>query len=77
MSESVAPAKRYAAVTPSDATIVDARALYIGGAGNVTLLADAQSSAVTFTAVPVGSILPCSAYKVMAATTATLIVALY
>lgn len=77
MSESVAPAARYAAVTPSDATEVRARALYIGGAGNVTLLADAQSSAVTFTGVPAGTILPCGAYKIMAATTATLIVALF
>jgi hypothetical protein len=77
MSESVAPAKRYAAVTPSDATIVDARALYIGVTGNVAVLADAVSTAVTFTNVPVG-IFPVSAYKVMATnTTATGIIALY
>lgn len=77
MSESVAPAQRYAAVTPSDATIVGARALYIGVTGNVAVQADAVSSAVTFTNVPVG-IFAVSAYKVMATnTTATGIVALY
>lgn len=77
MSESVAPAVRYAAVTPSDATIVGARALYIGTTGNVAVQADAQSSAVTFTNVPVG-MFPVSAYKVMSTnTTASGIVALY
>lgn len=76
MSESVAPAARYAAVTPSDATIVGARCLYIGVTGHVTVLADAQSSAVTFSNVPVG-FMPVSAWKVMAATTAASIVALY
>lgn len=77
MSESTAPAARYAAVTPSDATIVGARSLYIGVTGNVAVLADAQSSAVTFTNVPVG-IFPVSAYKVMATnTTASGIIALY
>lgn len=77
MSESVAPALRYAAVTPSDVTIVGARALYIGTTGNVAVQADAQSSAVTFTNVAVG-IFPVSAYKVMSTnTTASGIVALY
>lgn len=77
MSESVAPAQRYAVVTPSDATIVGARSLYIGVTGNVALVADAQSSAVTFTNVAVG-IFPVSAYKVMSTnTTASEIVALY
>jgi hypothetical protein len=77
MSESVAPAKRYAAVTTSDVTIVDARALYIGVTGNVAVQADAVSTAVTFTNVPVG-IFPVSAYKVMATnTTASGIIALY
>jgi hypothetical protein len=76
MSESTAPAARYAAVTPSDATIVGARSLYIGVTGNVAVQADAVSSAVTFTNVPVG-FMPVSAYKVMAATTASGIIALY
>jgi hypothetical protein len=77
MSESTAPAARYAAVTPSDATIVGARSLYIGVTGNVAVQADEVSTAVTFTNVPVG-FMPVSAYKVMSTnTTASGIIALY
>jgi hypothetical protein len=65
------------AVSPSDATVVNARALYIGGAGNVAIKTDANATAVTFTAPPVGTVLRVQAYHVMAATTATQIVALY
>lgn len=65
------------AVTPSDSTVVAARALYVGGAGNVTIKTDANATAVTFTAPPVGTVLRVQAYRVMAATTATQIVALY
>lgn len=67
-----------AAVTPSDSTVVNARALYIGGAGNVAIKTDASAAAVTFTAPPVGSIIPVQSYIVMSTnTTATLIVALF
>lgn len=66
------------AVTPSDATVVNARALYIGGAGNVAIKTDAAAAAVTFTAPPVGTVLKVQAHQVMATnTTATLIVALF
>jgi hypothetical protein len=66
------------AVTPSDSTVVAARALYIGGAGNVAIKTDANAAAVVFTAPPVGSVIPVQAYQVMStSTTATLIVALY
>jgi hypothetical protein len=69
------------AVTPSDETVfatpVRAKALYIGGTGNVavTLVDD---TSVVFSAVPVGSILPVNVKKVLATgTTATLILCLY
>lgn len=77
MSESSAPATRYAAVTPSDSTVVNARSLYIGTTGNLALKADATASTVTFSNVPAGTILPVGAWFVMAATTASNIVALY
>ena len=64
------------AVTPSDATPVNASALWIGGTGNlVVTMQDGQI--LTFTAVPAGVLLPISVSRVRAATTATNIVALY
>lgn len=78
MSQFTAPATRAAAVTPSDSTILNARALYVGGAGNVAVMPLEGSTAVTFTAVPAGTILPVSCARVMSTnTTATAIVALY
>jgi len=68
-----------AAVTTSDsATIRATGALYIGGAGNVTVvMAGEGNTTVTFSAVPVGTILPISVKQVKATgTTATLIIAL-
>lgn len=67
------------AVTPSDTTLINCRAIYVGGAGNVTITAGPSgSAAVTFTAPPVGSIIPImlDQGKINAATTATLLVAL-
>lgn len=74
---SIGPADSYAAVTKSDSTVVAARSLWIGGTGDVTVKATATSDPVTFSAVPAGTLLPVYAYHVMAATTATLIVAMY
>lgn len=68
-----------AAVTPSDTTIINCRALYVGGAGNVAIKTAPGATAVTFTAPPVGTILPINidGGQVMATnTTATLIIAL-
>lgn len=45
------------AVTPSDTTLINCRAIYVGGAGNVTVTPKG-GSAVLFTAPPVGSIIP-------------------
>jgi hypothetical protein len=64
------------AVTPSDATIIEGKAIYVGGAGNVAVTTKA-GTVVTFTAPPVGSVIPIAFSKVMATnTTATLLIAL-
>lgn len=78
-STDVAGAYRATAVTKSDATILPVtRALYIGGAGDVAVIMAGDTSAVTFSAVPVGTLLPIQVTKVMSTnTTATLVLALY
>jgi len=66
------------AVTPSDSVDLPApaRALYIGGSGNIKIN-DSGNGAVTFVGVAAGSILPVMARRVYATgTTATNIVAL-
>jgi hypothetical protein len=72
-----APYTQAQGVTPDDnETITVTRALYIGGAGDVSAFINSQQ--VTFKAVPVGTILPVAATAVYATgTTATHIVALY
>lgn len=67
------------AVTTSDTTPVNCRAIYVGGAGNVAIKTTANATAVTFTAPPVGTILPVmiDGGQIMATnTTATLLIAL-
>ena len=76
MSETF-PASGYAAVTPSDTTELNCRALYVGTTGNVVLQMPGRSETVTFSNVPAGTFMPVSARRVMAATTATNLVALY
>lgn len=76
MSETF-PASGAAAVTPSDSTEINCRALYVGGAGNVVVQMPNRDVSITFSGVLAGTILPVSARRVMAATTATNIVALY
>ena len=46
------------ALTASDTTVVNARAIYVGGAGAVAIKTTASATAVTLLAVPVGTILP-------------------
>lgn len=73
----IAPARFAVAVTPSDATVLQTtKALYIGGAGNLTVKMAGDGTIVAFTAPPVGTILPIAVTQVRAATTATAIVAL-
>ena len=66
------------AITTSDSAnfTTNARSIYVGGAGDVTIVTPANT-VVTFKAVPVGSILPVQAKRVNAtATTATSLVGL-
>jgi hypothetical protein len=70
-------AYKLTAVTPSDATeLVGVRALWVGGAGTVVAIACNDTASVSLT-VPAGTLLPIFARKVMAASTATNIVAFY
>jgi hypothetical protein len=76
MSETF-PASAATAVTPSDTTQINCRALYIGGTGNVLVHMPNSEVSVTFSNVLAGTVLPVSVRRVLAATTATNIVALY
>lgn len=78
MSTMTDPAARVAAVTKSDSTVISGcRGLYVGGTGDVAVKCKGMDTAVTFVGVPAGTILPVRAEYVMAATTATSIVALF
>lgn len=61
------------AITKSDTETNAFSGIYVGGAGNVTVVTE-DGTNVTFNAVPVGTILPIRTQKVMDATTATLLV---
>lgn len=64
------------AITPSDTAPQSYRAIYVGGAGNVSVVT-AGGNTVTFTAPPVGSILPVEVNFVRSTnTTATLLIGL-
>lgn len=68
----IKPATTAAAVMPSDSTALTSRAVWVGGAGDLSVrLSGAPSTTVVFTSVPAGSLLPISVVRVMAATTAT------
>lgn len=70
-------ARRLAAVTPSDSTdLTGVRAIWVGAAGNLVLKGVDDSSAVTLV-VPAGVLIPVFVARVMAATTASSLVALY
>lgn len=67
-----------AAVTKSDSTDLGVtRALWVGGAGDLAVQFVDTATTVTLTGVPAGTLLPIQVSKVMAATTATSITALY
>tara|TARA_R110000868_G_scaffold317557_1_gene578393 strand:- start:294 stop:536 length:243 start_codon:yes stop_codon:yes gene_type:complete len=59
----------YGAVTPSDTTALDFQAVYIGVAGNVAISSSDSATAVTFTGVTAGSILPIKGKRIMATNT--------
>jgi hypothetical protein len=74
------PPRKAFAVTTHDTNELSnvSRGLWIGGAGDVTVILADDSAAVTLSAVPAGTLLPLQAKIVKAtATTATLIIALY
>lgn len=65
------------AVTPSDSSAQSFSSLYVGGAGDVAVLMNGDSSPVTFKSVPAGTFIPLCVQKVMATgTTATNILGL-
>lgn len=74
------PATKIVAITISDATDLTAtkiKALWVGGAGNVAVIAFNDTAAVTIVGVLAGTLLPISVNKVMATnTTATNILGL-
>jgi hypothetical protein len=61
------------AITKSDTENNAFSGIYVGGAGNVTVVTE-EGTTVTFTAPPVGTIIPIRTQKVLASTTATLLV---
>lgn len=61
------------AVTPSDTTLYSLVGFYVGGTGDVTVVTEAGNT-VVFKACPVGTQVSLRIAKIMAATTATLIV---
>ncbi|NNH46225.1 hypothetical protein HLI03_32070 [Rhizobium laguerreae] len=78
MDPSIAPASRAAVVTPNDSTLVGARALYIGTAGDIAISPHRDLDPVIFKNVPAGTILPVHAARVaLTGTTASNIIALF
>ena len=81
VTNQVSPAVKAHAVTPTDNTDLTwgpCRALYIGTAGNVAVVLDNDTAAVTFVGCYAGQILPVMAKYVQATnTTASNIIALY
>lgn len=75
------PAAALVAVTPSDTVDLAAgiaKALWIGGAGNVRVIAENDTVAITLTAAAAGQLIPLRVKRVLATgTTATSIVAFF
>lgn len=76
--QALAPFTNAADITKSDTTSVNCNAIYVGGAGDVHVKMAPSSATVIFKAPPVGTVLNLHLRdgRVMAATTATLLVAL-
>lgn len=79
-SRRIGVANAAATVTPSDATVLPPTTIevYVGGTGDVAVMFWRDTAAVTFKAVPVGTVIRGNIQKVMATnTTATLMVVKY
>ena len=64
------------AITPADADLAwPARALYVGGAGDLSVVMETSGATVVFQSVLAGSWMPLRVTRVNAATTASKIVA--
>lgn len=78
-SSHLSSATQLAVVTPSDAVDLPqvAKSLWVGGAGNVSVIAEGDTVPVTLTAAAAGTLIPLRVKRVRATgTTATAIVAL-
>ncbi len=76
----VSPAVNGAAITPTDNAPLaqPTRMIYVGGAGNLTVILTGMTTTITFTAVPAGTVLNIRASDVQATgTTATSILGLW
>ena len=77
-ADATRPAAKAVIVTPSDSTELNVtRGLYIGGAGDVVVTMAEQGTNITFVGVPAGTFMPIQVRLVLAATSATSILALY
>ena len=78
MQQNFAMYGTFKAVTTSSTVPISTRAIYVGGTGNVVVAPAVGGTLVTFTAVPVGTILPIELNDgiIDASSTATLMVAL-
>lgn len=68
-----------AAVTPSDTTLINCRAIWVGGAGALAVASSATATAVVLSAVPAGTLIPIALDQgriMSTGTVATLIIAL-
>jgi hypothetical protein len=75
-SDQGAPARSWKAIV-LDANLSGCRAIYVGGAGNISMTGDDGNTEV-FTGLLAGQILPCGPRKVnTTSTTATLLLGLY
>lgn len=77
-SANIGPHEKATAITPGDGELAELpRALWVGGAGNLSLKFAGSNTVVVISAVPAGTYVQLRPTHIMAATTATNIVALY
>ena len=76
---SVVSSLRYGtAITPHDDTVLAVQCLWVGGTGTLAVrFRDRPDTTVTLSAIPAGTLLPLDVVRVMAASTATLIIGMY